>query len=732
MLDNLIFQDIIEHSPIGYVCHQIIYDKQGQPEDYLFNHMNAAFEQLTGFRRNHLVGLRLSQFLNNINATNNNPWFNLFNRTVLSQKPQEDIIFIQPLKKWIKTHVFIIQKDYLISLYIDITAHMKAQQELENQNRFLNTLILNLPGIVYRCSTDENLTIQYIRGLCQDITGYKPKELLNNKEISFINMITPDYREKVILKWKTCINNRYVFQGEYPIITKEGTLKWIWEQGIGIYNNEGQATAIEGFITDVTERKLSEFALSREKEQLWITLQSIGDGVITTDKNGKITLMNHMAEQITSWQQEHCINLDFSIVFNIYDEGTHERGENPVTHVLKTKDTIELPNNTYLIAKDGSKRYISYSAAPIKDNKDELHGIIVVFRDITSHRMLESKVRYINYHDQLTKLYNRVYFEQVLSQANSKKLLPISLLMGDVNGLKLCNDVFGHDAGDQLLCKIADVLRKSAAKKDIVARWGGDEFIILMPNTSLVEAERIRQEIYQKCKTAENVPIELSISIGAAAKTRLNDNIFDTLKQAEEIMYANKLVESKKFRDAIIRSLKKTLFNHTNETEEHTERVSKIALAIGNKMRLSERRLDELKLLAVLHDIGKVAIQKTPSADNEQFDLEDCSDMRKHPEIGYRIAQTTPELIQIAEGILSHHEHWDGTGYPQGLKERTIPLIARIIFIADRYDSLTNPKKADMPRMNHEEAIEEIKNDAGKRFDPHIVKLFLEVIKQIN
>lgn len=732
MLDNLIFQDIIEDSPIGYVCYQIIYDKQGQPKDYLFCHLNAAFEQLTGLRENHLIGLGLKQFLNNINATNETPWFSLFNRTVLSQKPQEDISFIQPLMKWIKTQVFVIKQNYLIAFFIDISAHMEAQQELENQNRFLDTLMSNLPGIVYRCSADKYLTVQYIRGLCQDITGYEPKELLDNTDVSFIDMIAADYRENILLKWKTCINNRRVFQGEYPIITKDGTQKWIWEQGIGIYDHEGQAIAIEGFITDITERKLSDFALNREKEQLRITLQSIGDGVITTDKDGKITLMNHIAEQITRWQQEHCIDLDFNIVFDIYNEGTHEKSESPVTHVLKTKDIIELQDDTYLVAKDGTKRFISYSAAPIKDNEDEIHGIIVVFRDITSHRMLESRVRYINYHDQLTKLYNRIYFEQVLSQANSEKLLPISLLLGDVNGLKLCNDVFGHDAGDQLLCNIADVLRQSVTEKDIVARWGGDEFIILLPNTSLPAAERIRQEIYQKCKTAKNVPIELSISIGAAAKIRKNDNIFNTLKQAEEIMYANKLGESKKFRDAIIKSLKKTLFTNTNETEEHTERVSKITLAIGNKMGLSERRLDELKLLAVLHDIGKIAIREKPLTDNEQFSLEEYSDMRKHPEIGYRIAQTTPELIQIAEGILSHHERWDGTGYPQGLKERTIPLIARIIAVADRYDSITNPKKTERPKMSHQEAIEDIKCDVSKRFDPHIVELFLEVIKHID
>ncbi len=732
MVDNYIFHHMIEDSPVGYVCHEIIYSEDKEPKDYVFRYLNPAFQHLTGFQRVKLEGLKLSSFLASIGSGDNSPWFTLFKRTVVSKSHQEDINFIEPLNKWIQTQTFIIDGRYLIALYADITSHINATKELENQNRFLNTLISNLPGIVFRSAIDKDLTFEYIQGLCHEITGYLPEELLGNKETKFIGLIPPKHRKRVLLKWKSSIANRHMFQDEYPIVAKDGTKKWISEQGVAIYNQQDEAIAIEGIITDITERKLSELALNKEKELLRITLQSIGDGVITTDRTGKITMINRMAEQITHWPQQHCIGLDFEKVFNVYDERTHQKIESPIKRVLNAKKTFKFHQGTYLIAKDGSRPLIAYNAAPIKDKDSQIHGIIVVFRDITSSRMLEDKVRFINYHDPLTQLYNRSYFTDRLVQANSGNLLPISLLMGDVNGLKLCNDVFGHETGDTLLRTISNVMQKCIREKDILARWGGDEFIIFMPNTPLKVAEEIRQKIYNECKATKSAPIELSISMGAATKTRINDNIFDILKEAEDNMYSNKLVESKEFRDSIIKSLKETLFTNTNETEEHTKRVSKIAEAIGMRMGMSQRRLEELRLLAVLHDIGKIAVGEQASDEFYRGGPEDYSDIRKHPEIGYRIAQTTPELIQIAEGILAHHERWDGQGYPRGLQGLAIPLMARIISIADRYDSVTNPKSPELPKLSHAEALENIKNNAGKRFDPNIVAVFLDLVDQLK
>lgn len=330
-------------------------------------------------------------------------------------------------------------------------------------------------------------------------------------------------------------------------------------------------------------------------------------------------------------------------------------------------------------------------------------------------------------HDHLTSLYNRAYFEKLLEHTNSQHLLPISIMMGDVNGLKLTNDVFGHDAGDQLLRQIADVLKQTVAPNHTVARWGGDEFVILLPNTSQSQADAIREKIYNACRDANSKPIELSISIGIASKTNLQDNIFDSLRNAEDNMYANKLVESKKFRDSIIKSLHKILYERTNETPGHTQRVTNLALKLGKKLELSETFMDQLRSLGALHDIGKIAIKESVFTKSGTLTPKEWRSLKKHPEIGYRIAQASPELVHIAEGILSHHEHWDGSGYPQGLSGRKIPLIARIVTIADAYDVMTH-SQVYKNALTPEQAIEELKAKSGTQFEPFLVDRFIEII----
>jgi diguanylate cyclase (GGDEF)-like protein len=299
--------------------------------------------------------------------------------------------------------------------------------------------------------------------------------------------------------------------------------------------------------------------------------------------------------------------------------------------------------------------------------------------------------------------------------------------MGDANGLKLINDAFGHQEGDRFLQEIAAILKSCCRKEDMVARLGGDEFAIMLPRTNHGVSMEITERIKKICKEKSSAPFEVSMALGVATKDDPSKSIEVILKEAEDRMYRNKLLESKSFRTSLLSSLRQTLFEKSHETEEHTRRLQRLALQIGNALKLPDSILDELTLLANLHDIGKIAIPEEIIIKPDRLSLEEWDLIRKHPEIGYRIANSSPEMVPVAEGILSHHEWWNGAGYPRMLFGKEIPLASRIISVVDAYDVMIygRPyKKA----LSKQEALVEIKRCAGSQFDPLISQVFLKIL----
>ncbi len=373
------------------------------------------------------------------------------------------------------------------------------------------------------------------------------------------------------------------------------------------------------------------------------------------------------------------------------------------------------------------KAWFRCRSYPVMNSDGSLAFAVIQHEDITGQKMKESQLFELSYHDKLTGLYNRAFLEEALRRFNTSGQHPISLILGDVNGLKLTNDVFGHKEGDRLLQKIAGFMKEACGTDFLASRWGGDEFAIILPGTTGKEAQEICRQIYKLCSAAGMDPIQPSLAMGISTKDSPEKSIFTVLKEAEDRMYRHKLLESKSVRNSIIASLEKTLFERSFETKEHAHRMTETALRIGQAIGLSQSEQDELKLLSWLHDIGKIAIPDGILTKPGKLTPAEWEEMKKHPEIGYRIAQSTQELSHIADFILAHHEKWDGSGYPQGLKGNEIPRLSRILAIVDAYDVMTHSrpyKKA----IRREDALVEIARCSGIQFDPEIVDIFLQLV----
>lgn len=448
-------------------------------------------------------------------------------------------------------------------------------------------------------------------------------------------------------------------------------------------------------------------------------LLSVPTGVVSVNQNGQISYMNPAARNLIG-SAEDKIGQPFSNAVKLLDE----RNLQEIKIIKPESGLVSYKRGVLLKKSNGQLLNVSLDIT----FNDGNNSFIVFISDLSEQRRREDEVAYLSYHDKLTGLYNRAYFEQKLKEYDKECYFPISILMGDANGLKMTNDIFGHSQGDMILVTIANILSLACREKDIVARYGGDEFVVLLPNTSADEASKICKNILSLCNSMRKGDGKVSISLGYACKTNIGENINDTLNIAENFMYRHKLLESRSYRSSVISSLKKMLFEKSFETEEHAMRLTGLCVQAGKLMGLSQNDLNDLELFSMLHDIGKIGVKDQVLLKPGKLTDSEWVEMRRHCEIGYRIAQSAPELSHIADYILTHHERWDGTGYPQGLSGNQIPLLSRILAVADSYDAMVNDRYY-RKALSKETAISELKRCSGTQFDPEVVKIFLTILE---
>lgn len=321
----------------------------------------------------------------------------------------------------------------------------------------------------------------------------------------------------------------------------------------------------------------------------------------------------------------------------------------------------------------------------------------------------------IYYKDYLTGLYNRAFFNEELSRLDVKRQLPLTVIMGDVNSLKLINDAFGHEMGDKTLIRVAEIMKKNFREEDIISRIGGDEFAILLPKTTEETANKIVKRIKVDCAANPLDYLVINISFGVATKINEDEDISKIIQKADNRMYYMKIKENKEAKLELINNLKKRLEDISFETSAHYRRLEALSMMMADKLKLEDKEREELRLLCEFHDIGKVGIPDYILQKEGSLNKDEWEDVKRHSEIGYHLIKGVKNELEVNDLILIHHERWDGNGYPGFLKNDEIPLVVRIFSIADAYEAMVNDRPYKT-RISSEEALNEIRDKAGTQF----------------
>ncbi len=595
----------------------------------------------------------------------------------------------------------------------DINARKLSEETLLAREEELRQLTDNMLDTVIK--TDDRGRVQYTsmswNPEVKGPLGYKSGYLTGK---SIFDLIHPDDLTELIAAFQAGLSTGAA-RMEFRIRHVDGHYLWMESIGKALLDDQGKAIGVIIGNRDITERKKAEEKLLQAASELQTVFQALPDLFFRLSADGTFLDVQagqacdlYIPKEVLLGKRIQDISLKYAQLF-----------QQAIDQVIKIRSLVIIE---YTITTRNIIKFFEARFLPLLEDQ-----VVVVVRNITERKQTEQRLQYLSFHDMLTGIYNRFYFEEELNRLDTKRQTPLSIIMGDINGLKIVNDTFGHQEGDRLLVDAAMILRKICRKEDIVCRFGGDEFAVLLPKTKKETAMKICNRLRRACEKAERELAPLSFALGVATREEV-DQAFDiVLREAENMMYRDKPLDSRRTRFSMITSFQRALADKSAETMEHGKRIQDLVKEIGIRLGLSSMKHNEMGLLAALHDIGQIAIptdilMKPCYLSENEWEL-----MKKHPEIGERIARSVPDLVNIAEAILSHHERWDGKGYPRGLKGKQIPLFSRILAIADAYDVMVNGrpyKKA----VNHKDAVEEIKNCAGTQFDPELVKPFVEAL----
>lgn len=838
MVDQVVYQEILQKSSEGYALHKIICDEKGKPSDFLFIELNQAFEDFTGLRVPDVINKKASEVIPDLFSSKFN-WLEVYGDIAVNGGEKRFKAYSEPLKRWYHVYAFSPIKHYFVTYFYNVTEWKDAvaqskEHQPEIQNFFDVSLdlfcIANFNGFFEKINTtwfellnyskDDLLSQEYIHYVHPDDveSTLKVIDLLNHGEriVNFINRYRHKNGSYLFLEWRAVKNGEkiyasardvtvqkelsnelhkanqmltavldnipirifwkdysgnylgcnakfaedaglespvaiigqndhqmswhvyadhyrkddlYVMNNNKPklniienLIDSKGNKRWARTNKVPLVDFLGEVYGVMGTFEDITESMMSQ-KIIEESNLRYDELSKKSRAVIfEVDSAGRFTYVSPIAYDIYGYAPEELVGNKF-----FYDLAPLDEKESFKTfgmNVLSGRNEVKDFEHK-IQHKNGDVVWVSTNGYCVVNADGQLIKFTGMDIDITYLKKIEDKIRYVSYHDQLTGLYNRSFFEEELKRLDTQRNYPLGLFSLDVNGLKLINDAFGHKAGDELLVKVANVLKKECRQDDIIARLGGDEFIVLLPNMDDLNLKLFGKRMMLAFKEEDVRMLPVSISYGYASKTLASEIIQDVMNRADTTMYKHKKVNHNKNRNLMIQAIMRILYRENHAESQHAHNVSVYCEAIAKALKFDSEKIERIRLSGLLHDIGKIGIFNEILNKKTALSEEEWYEVKRHPEISYTILSASNDYNEFSEDVLYHHERYDGKGYPKGLKGENIPQVSRIICIADAYDAMTT-ERPFRTKKSKEAAIEELKKGAGYQFDPVLVNLFIE------
>ena len=479
--------------------------------------------------------------------------------------------------------------------------------------------------------------------------------------------------------------------------------------------------------TDELQKTVS--TLDENKSQLQLILDSAAEAIYGIDTSGNCTFCNISCIKMLGFSNQSELlgkNMHWQIHHTRRDGTPLPAEECKIFKAFAQGKGTHVDDEVFWRA-DGTSFDVEYYSFPQVKN-GEIIGAVVTFMDVSDRKQREAEIQYLSCHDTLTGLHNRRCFEENRDKIDNPENLPLSVIFADINGLKMTNDIFGHAAGDELIKKSSEILQQVCRQNDVVARVGGDEFIILLPNTTNENAEKIFSRIKSGFSNARVEAIKCSIALGLDTKRSSDQLLDEIMANAENAMYKDKTMNRKSINKDIIDTIIETLHTKNPREKQHSIIVRELCSDVGTALHLPETEISKLKRAGYLHDIGKIVLDERILSKDTLSD-EEHEKMRQHSVVGYRILSLFDDTLDLAEYVYGHHERWDGAGYPRGLKGEQIPLLSRIITVVETYDRVLNRGELSL-KDRKLAALDVIKKGAGTQFDPQITELIIQLVEK--
>lgn len=665
-------------------------------QPYFCNDMNEILEE-GSFLNKHLQNVLLVPIIKHGICVAH---FGVFNREEGFNQYDAKQMFITLRAVWLL-------KDYKEQLLIN---------SLEQVQR--NQIFDQVP--LYICEFDEFTNLKYVNQRYIDHVGLSREEMIGRPFLNFVEDVDYDQIQKGLNSLsKENLSVQYIQKNHKP-----HQVEWIEWLDMAILNDLGEINTYYSLGLDVSDRKNLDL---KQKEELNFLRTLISSHkammMFINPDTGYFVDVNPAACHFYGYTKEELLKMRVHDI-NMLPDVEISYLLNEVTD--ESQEFISFPHRL----KSGEIRLVNIYSSPVQI-KEETILFAIVF-DVTDRDKAMKEINHHAYHDFLTGLNNRRYFEESYSRINTEDYYPLGVLLADINGLKLINDNYGHVLGDFVIKEAVKLIKTHLPEVEVFARTGGDEFAILISKSVATDLESL-SDYLEKVMELEiehpqtGVKVYLSVSFGHAIQDSVSMSLDSLTKIAESILQTRKVYNVKSSRSHMINAMMSTLFQKSERERNHSVRVANYCVSIAERLNMSKEQINRLNIAATLHDIGKIVIDEKILNKSDRLTSEEWLLMRVHPSKGARILEEIEEYKDIANIVEAHHERYDGLGYPFGLKGDKIPIEARIIAVADAFDAMTQ-FRTYRDAISFIEALEELKRGSGTQFDSKIVEVFLLVM----